>query len=242
VSKRTLWFAVLCVAMAALCVRLGFWQLGRLGERRARNAVVRARLDLPVVALSALPADSAAVRFRRAETRGRYDYAREVKLAGRSRNGSPGVHIVTPLRVDGAGDTVVLVNRGWVYSPDAASATLERWRERDTATVRGFVDVFPAPGPGAARAASDPRAYRWLDRDEMARVVGAPVAPVVLVAQGDTAGTAANRTPVRLGPPPLDEGPHWNYAVQWFAFAGVSIAGLATVVTAERRKARAPRG
>ena len=236
VSRRNLAFVVLCLIAAAVCVRLGVWQLGRLGERRVRNEFVRARLNFPSVPLATLPLDTGVVRFRRAEARGRYDYAREFVLTGRARNGSPGAHVVTPLRGAAGGDTVVLVNRGWVYAPDAATVDLARWREGDSATVTGFVDLFPPPGAGVARAANRPRAFRWLDRALLAREIGSPVAPLVLVARGDTAGMDASRIPARLEPPPLDEGPHLNYAVQWFAFAGVALAGLAAFVTAERRK------
>ena len=236
-SRRTLPFVVLCLVAAAVCVRLGIWQLDRLGERRLRNEFVRLRLNFPAVPVAALPADSAVVRFRRAEARGRYDYAREFALAGRSLNGSPGVHIVTPLLGAAGGDTAVLVNRGWVYSPDAATVDFSRWREGDSAlVVRGFVDVFHAPRAGAARSASHPRAYRWLERDALARELGYPLAAVVLVARGDTAGMGASRIPARLLPPPLDEGSHWNYAVQWFAFAAVAVAGLAAFLRAQRRR------
>ena len=49
-------------------------------------------------------------------------------MTGRTRSGSPGVHILTPLRIPES-DTALLVNRGWVYSPDARTVDLTRWRE-----------------------------------------------------------------------------------------------------------------
>jgi surfeit locus 1 family protein len=237
VPRRQIPFVLACLVVAAVCARLGVWQLSRLGERRARNEYVRARLDLPGVALDAIPADSGQARFRRAEARGRYDYAHEVVLESRAREGSPGVHVVTPLRLADR-DTAVLVKRGWVYSPDASTVELARWREGDTASVRGFVDSYGTAGQGEPGSPRRPRAYRWLDRARLERELGYPLAGVVLVAQGDTAGTGANRIPVRLEPPPLDEGPHWNYAVQWFAFGGVALAGMVAVLTSARRKGR----
>jgi len=33
----------------------------------------------------------------------------------------------------------------------------------------------------------------------------------------------------------LDEGPHRGYAIQWFAFAAIAIAGAIVVVWRERR-------
>src|SRR2546430_1025897 len=67
---------VVALLVAAICVRLGAWQLDRLHERRQRNALLlaaRARPPLPVD--GSLPADSA--RDRRLVARGVYDYAHE---------------------------------------------------------------------------------------------------------------------------------------------------------------------
>src|SRR5256885_643269 len=116
-SRRTQLFLVLAFAAAALCVRLGVWQLSRLRQRRAWNAVIAARLAAPPVTPTALPADSGAAHYRTVHVAGRPDYAREVVLTNRSRQGSPGVEVLTPVRVAGS-DTLLLVDRGWVYSPD----------------------------------------------------------------------------------------------------------------------------
>jgi len=239
--RRFVPLAIFAVLAAALCVRLGFWQLSRLGERRAMNAVVASRLRMPeATSLGALPADSAAVRFRRVRLRGRYDYAREVRLTGRSYNGSPGVNIVTPLRL---ADTAaaVLVNRGWVYSPNGADADLSRWREGDSATVSGFVNPLPGHREGVDAAAASPGAVRWIDAAAFARAAGYPVAAFTVVQQGDAAppgSPRADSTPVRLDVPPLDEGPHMSYAVQWFSFALIAIVGMAVLLAKARRESR----
>jgi cytochrome oxidase assembly protein ShyY1 len=36
--------------------------------------------------------------------------------------------------------------------------------------------------------------------------------------------------PRRLEPPPVDEGPHLSYAIQWFLFAGLAAAFAVLVV------------
>jgi len=264
-SRRNVLFLTLAVVAAAVCVRLGFWQLSRLGERRARNALVAARLVAAPVPLSALPSDTSALRFRRVRLVGRYDYAHEVALTNRTRNGSPGVFIVTPLRVPGS-DTAVLVNRGWAYSPDGASVDLARWREGDSASVTAYVEPFPPPRPGAIQPPDRPNALRWLSRAEMARRTGYPIAPFYLVqlgdsasqvikpgdsttdqvtrpgasaGQGGSAGDAAGQgagVPARLAPPPLDEGSHLSYAVQWFSFGAIALIGPWFFLRAERRR------
>jgi surfeit locus 1 family protein len=236
-SRRTYSLLALAGVAALICARLGVWQLSRLGERRALNAGVAARLRQPPVAPWQLPADTAAQRYRRVRLAGRAEYARELVLVNRSRDGSPGLHIVTPVRVAGR-DTVVLVNRGWVYSGDGTQVDLARWREADSVTVDGYVEI-PSRRPGPARLAArrEVPAYRWLDPQDAARAVGAPVTPyyVVWAAPPGEEQPPPDR-PVRVPPPALDEGSHLSYAIQWFSFATVAVVGGAAFARADRRR------
>jgi surfeit locus 1 family protein len=59
-----------------------------------------------------------------------------------------------------------------------------------------------------------------------------PVAPFYVVALGDSV-IAPDRL-ARLTVPPLDEGPHLNYAIQWFAFALIALVGAGVVVKQQR--------
>jgi surfeit locus 1 family protein len=121
--------------IAAGCVRLGFWQISRLRERRGLNARIEARGRLPVLAVTgAEPLDS--VEWRRVRAAGVFDFARERVWTGRTFEGVPGVALLTPLRLAGGG--LVWVNRGWVPSPDAAQVDTGRWREPDSADVVGI--------------------------------------------------------------------------------------------------------
>lgn len=253
--RRYVVFSALAIVVAAVCVRLGFWQLSRLHERRARNAVVAARLSLPEVASArALPADTAAARFRRVRLVGRFDYAKEVVVMARTHEGSPGVNVVTPLHLAGADATApaVLVNRGWVYSPNGASVALERWREKPAApdslvTVAGFVEeIAPRPTRFASSASAEAggagaRTVLWLDDRDVARRAGYAVAPYVVLMENAVPGALADSVPVRVPVPPLDEGPHFGYALQWFSFAVIALGGLGLVLVGrwrERQPAR----
>ena len=180
--------------MAAGCVRLGFWQLSRLHQRRARNAIVSSHLDSAEVDVRALPRDSLAARQR------------------------PDI------------DTAVLVNRGWVYAPDGATVDQTRWREADT-TFRGFVEEMPATHGSAY--ASRPNVISRLGYDVVARALPYPVAPFVVVVLGDSVMRPDKIA--RLTVPPLDEGPHMSYAIQWFGFAAVALIGAGIVITQSRR-------
>jgi surfeit locus 1 family protein len=196
--------------VAAGCIWAGIWQLDRLAERKARNATTEAAFRAEPVPVDLVMGDSAR-RFRRVMARGQWSYAGEIVVPGRSRHGSPGVHIVTPMTLD-EGGTSILVNRGWVYSPDARSVDLARWHEGDQGEVIGYVDVLPLA----------------LRRTQ---------ASLYVVALADSAAappTDATR-PARLSAPPFGEqGPHLGYAVQWFSFAAIALIGAPILVRRQR--------
>jgi surfeit locus 1 family protein len=205
-------------ACAALFVRLGVWQLARLKEKRAFNTVLADRLAAPPAELTALPGDTALGHYRRVSATGTMLYDREVVYAGRTHEGSPGVDLLTPMRIAGH-DTLVMVNRGWAYSADAAQIVNARWKEKDSASVAGYAETFA----GKERAVTARRVHA-LDHDAIEKLVGLPIAPYVIVQTSDST-KHADSIPVRLTLPTLDEGPHQSYAIQWFCFALVAIVG-----------------
>ena len=226
-------FVALAILSAALFVRLGFWQLHRLGERRARNALVVTRLDSAELDARRIPRDTALVRFRRIRVSGTPDYDHELIYAARNYNGSPGVNLLTPVRIAGT-DTAILVNRGWVYAPDGATVDEAKWRDRDSTFV-GYAEELPSVK--GASYSGRPRVIARLGFATVAAALPYPVSPVYVVVLGDSA-IAADRI-ARLSVPPLDEGPHLSYAIQWFAFAVVALVGAGIVIRQSR--ASAPR-
>jgi surfeit locus 1 family protein len=208
------WVPILiAVIIAALCVRLGVWQLDRLAQRKARNAMIEdAFREAPVPAERVT--NDVIPRFRKVIANGEWIYTRERALAGRTRNGAPGVHIVTPM-VLRDGRTEVLINRGWVYSPDARTVDLARWREGDRGKIVGYINDVPQSLRGGGR----PSLYIVALTDSSAR---------------PAAGTSQ---PARLSPPSFeDTGPHLSYAFQWFSFAAIALIGGPVLVMRQRRR------
>lgn len=235
-ARRPLLVPILVtVAFAVVCTRLGFWQLGRLAERRAWNAHLEERLAAAPVPVGDLPADSSLGHYRRVNASGTYLDEGQVALAGRSSLGSPGVHVLTPLHLtDGR---VVMVNRGWVYAADAMTIDHARWREheRDTVTVSGYAETWS----GRERAPLPPAQHvvRALDSAAVSQRVGSAVLPYVVVQTSDSAPSTTR--PVRLGAPVLDDGSHRSYAIQWFSFALVAVIGGTLLVREELARRRA---
>lgn len=232
--RRSFVLAVVGVAATLLFGRLGLWQLDRREQRRAINAVVAERRDAAPLPFDTARVDSARRRFRRVTITGTLDYDHEFVLTNRTRRGSPGVHLFTPLRRPGS-DTAVLVNRGWVYSPDGRSVETGDWRERDTLRAGGYLDEFAPPADTPPAVGGDARILRRLDYAHVAGTLPYPVAPVIVVV---TAADSSPTAPVRVEPPPLDEGPHLGYALQWFAFAAIAIVGSVILLRAERTRHR----
>lgn len=266
---RSLLFAIVVTLLAGVFVALGFWQLHRLAERRAENADRRQRLERPPIALPSerthgpIPSDSAA--WRRVVLEGRFDYAREIVLAPRSFDGTPGVFVLTPLRpvrTDPAGGEeggprpAVPVLRGAIPAPDGFHAPLARARPPaaagdDVVRVRGIALV--PEGHEGENTADTLRAaggrhpvLAQLDLESVRRRLPYPVSGFYVQATGSTEAIPPAdgiRLPRPLPRPSLDDGPHLFYALQWFAFAAITlIGGGAFLWTRRRRRSGRPTG
>lgn len=239
---RASWtFLILAVVLAAVFGRLGVWQLGRLGERRAANQLIEARLErvpaaLAAAARSGVPAES--LTWRRFRAAGTWDTEHEILIRGRASQGTPGVHVVTPLVF--LPDSAVLVLRGWLPAADGLSADLTSARpakEGLAVRIEGLALASEAPSRVRPRRRLFDGAERvvlsTLSVEQAAESIPYDLLPVFLLAAptGETSGPPA---PVRE--PALSDGPHLWYAIQWFGFALISLAGALVYIRTRRRQ------
>lgn len=207
-QRRDLKLAIIASVVAAGCVGMGIWQIKRLQQRRAVNALVAARWALPPLLIRDRSVSADSARQRRVTARGVYEYAAEKTWPGRSFQGTPGVALITPLRLpDGS---AVLVDRGWVPSPDAYHVDATRYREPDTATIAGLALVPP-------RGRGDVETKGYL--------------PFVI--QLETPDPARG-LPRRWPQPELSEGSHLSYVIQWFSFAAIALVGTAALLRSRK--------
>jgi surfeit locus 1 family protein len=235
---------VFVLAMCGVCVRLGFWQLDRLEQRRARNHALEIAARMPVLGYDSMTSEAierepALFINRHMRATGSYDPSGEIVLRGRSDDGRPGVHLVTPLVVSGV-PRALLVNRGWVPSPDAATVDARPYAELGTRAVEGILQEIPRGTKNGGEPARSGAAtsYRRLDLDVLRRTERRPIVRLYLQ-QLPGADSAARRPPVRVSLPPLDDGPHLSYAVQWFSFAAIGVIGLLVVFLRRRTASHA---
>ncbi len=232
---------ILVLVVAAVCIRLGFWQLARLEEKRAINHAIAERSAQPPIRLNSALRDSSGVIFRPASAVGHYDNERTIILPGRSHRGAPGVLILTPLRL--AGGSAVLVQRGWAPAADGVSVDIEPMRIDSAVTVDGLILPFLDAGntiAGRARPAAPADTFRrvryTIDADELRAAFPYTLLPVRLQQLPDAGvpDTAHARYPLAQAAPALDEGPHMGYAIQWFSFALIFLIGWAALLWSRR--------
>lgn len=211
------------VVAAVVFVRLGIWQAGRLRERRAINAIAREARELPPVSLDATLAagggTGGALDNRRVSLNGRYDHAAEVVLRGQTEEGVPGVRLVSPLRPL-SGDTAILVQRGFVPSPDARTVALAPLEEPGVVWVKGIAFGLDTAQRGQPLEEGGQLTWRRVDLPALRQRLPYPVASYLILQEPDS---TLGAVPRRDEPPLLDDGPHLNYAIQWFAFALIAL-------------------
>jgi surfeit locus 1 family protein len=215
----------LALLVALLCTALGVWQyrrgLGREAEwaRFARGA--DALVDLGSRALTDVPL------YQRVRLGGQLDGAHQFLLDNRSYRGRPGYEVLTPLERPGA--AALLIDRGWVpfsgrraQLPDVSLPAGAP--ERTPVTLTGRLAALPSPGLASGRAPPDPRApwpklASFPRIEELAAVLGAPLAPRILLLD-----PKAPEGYVRdWQPPGMTPLRHFSYAIQWWSFAALAV-------------------
>lgn len=249
---------LLVVAVLVSFSQFGAWQWRRHLERVERNADTEARLAAPpaplaeaLAAAELLLAGGAsaeeALRFRRVAVAGVFEAEDEILRRSVSRDGRPGYHLVTPLRLsDDPEGRRLWVERGWV--PDSiGSVPVEGARPPEgELRVVGYLRATTAPPTGfiASIAPRDPPSGRlaiayYLDPERLAAQVAGPLVDAVLWLEGlstlaDPAeplpSASAEGFPLLPEPPRIEMGPHLGYAIQWYAFALITLVGYSALL------------
>jgi surfeit locus 1 family protein len=231
IGSRSL-LLIISLLVAAGCIRLGIWQLSRLRERRATNTAAALARGGAVLNLNQPSPAGMDRRNRRVTARGTYDRAYEVVLRGHVHREVPGVHVVTPLRLEGQ-DSAVLVNRGFLPSPDAMYAVTDSLNEPGPVTVVGLALPVPESADSGAPVMNNGReTWRRLDLAALRKRSPYPLLDVYVLQSPDASLPPAPR---RLEPQPLDDGPHLSYAIQWFSFATIAVVGTTVFLARQRR-------
>jgi surfeit locus 1 family protein len=229
-SKKWIIATALVLVGAAVCVRLGIWQLDRLDQRRTFNAHYTSMRALPALDISAgAPADIATMEYRAVTVRGTYDFANQVAIRNQYYNDMLGFDLLTPLRL--ASGTTVLVDRGWIGAQGADSpGGWTRFDGPEQVEVQGRIRLGQAAPPfgGLVDPTLTPGQTRldfwnFVNLDRLAKQMPYPILPVYI--QQTTPQTDSSLPIPHPEEIEITEGPHLGYAIQWFSFATIFIVG-----------------
>jgi len=229
---RWILFSLLALAVFAIFLRLGFWQLDRLTERRALNARVATNVAQPPLVMdgASLPANLSEMEYRSVEVTGEYDFSGQVGLRNQIWNGQPGLHLLTPLVISG-GEAAVVVDRGWIPMTDSNRADWVKYNQDGTVTVKGVIRRPNTGNPNVPQVRdSSGQVELWSGPDVggIQKQVARPLVPMYIQAslQAGHSGPPYQKDPVI----DLSEGPHLGYALQWFAFAAIAAIGYPLLI------------
>ncbi|HSH11190.1 MAG TPA: SURF1 family protein [Ilumatobacter sp.] len=233
-------FHLLVVAAIVTMVNLGFWQLGRLDERQAFNAVVDERYDAPPLALDQLltaDTDPADVEWRPVTAAGTYLADHTILIVNRSQGGRAGQNVLVPMRL--ADGRILLVNRGFMplgteTAPGVPASDIEIVARLRASQERRLGQLSDA-------ADGELTIAQRVDIDRLAAQMPGDVVPMY-VDLIESVPAEVGGAPEPVARPTLGEGNHMSYAVQWFIFAAAVAVGWVLAVRrsiATRRAASA---
>lgn len=238
-NRRWWWTTLLVIAGVFVLIRLGFWQLDRLEQRRAYNRMVAERWQQTPFDVNTheIPADLSELEYRRVQAEGTFDYSKQIVLTGQNRDGAPGVILVTPLVLDD--NRAVLVARGWVPYSLSKPEDWPQFEEPPGAPVIGLIQESQMLPSGAPPPIPDSPQVEWfrINVDAIQPQMPYTLLPVFIL-QLPEENRAYDALPYREEPLRLDEGSHFSYAIQWFTFALILGVGYLFFIQSQELRAQ----
>jgi surfeit locus 1 family protein len=224
--RRAVIVLLAAIVGAAATARLGWWQLDRAAQKEALQQSIDAAAALPELPPAALATSAPAAReqhYRAVRLRGTWLAHATVFLDNRQMDGKPGFFVVTPLRLSGSNDAVLL-QRGWLPRDVRDRKALPH-----VATPSGEIELHGRIAPPPSRlyqlGADEQGPIRQnLDVEDYAREIGVRLRPLS-VQQDDDSATSADHLLRHWPRPAVDVAKHHGYAFQWFALSAL-ITGL----------------
>jgi cytochrome oxidase assembly protein ShyY1 len=213
-----------------LGVSLGQWQTRRALEKESIERKLSERESSAPVMLNSVAKRIDDLEYRRVIVKGEFKPDWQVYLDNRPYNGAPGFYLLTPLKLAGS-EQYVLVARGWANRNVADRAKLPL-----IATPSGSVEIQGVARRHTGRVLQLGQAeplrpnaiVQNLDLDEFAQASGLAMAPIVVEQVSDTRDGLVRDWPR----PSSGAEKHRGYAFQWYALA--AMAFLFFVITGFR--------
>ncbi len=211
---------LLFVALLALLIRLGFWQLDRAEVKRQFLQLEQEKAHMQAVPLLSLLVHAKQdFKYRKVELQGYYDTQHQFLIDNQIYLGKVGYFVLTPFVLKS--QDIVLVNRGWLpMSQDRQLPDISLSPSIGEQTIVGIINDFP--GVGLILKGADEPGKGWpsvvqiINAQKIAQKLGYVVLDfqVQLLPTQNDGYTRDWQISTKMPPEK-----HKAYAFQWFALA-----------------------
>lgn len=219
---------VAMVLFVALTLSLSRWQAHRADEKSRLQARMEARLAEPPLVLTGMVPSEEPLVFRHVRAAGEWVPEAQVFIDNQVLGGRAGFDVLTPLRLRGSRD-VVLVNRGWIERTAAYPAAPDVAVPRGPVEVAGIATVPPKRFVELSADTVTGNVWQNLRIERYAQAMHLAVLPIVILDEHPPAGLAAVHQE-----PDAGISKHIEYEYTWLSFAITAIV-LWVVLNLRRR-------
>lgn len=207
--------AALVVAVTA---RLGFWQLDRAQQRDALQAKMLATQSSAPVVLGPEKIDATPLDLHPAQAQGEWIPGRMLLLDNQIYQGQVGFQVLMPLRLAG-GEMHILVDRGWIRGTADRSQLPPVITAEGMQTVTGLIRQSTPRVGSVGKDARNGVVWSEITPAAFAAWSGLSMQPLVLYQTSVAQDGLVRDWPYPGGGAERNRG----YALQWFAFAGMTV-------------------
>lgn len=223
------------VLLGAAFIRLGEWQLHRLEWRKGVNARIVAYQKQPVKPYREVFGGEVRddQQWQRVKVRGTYDAAHEIQAMYRNQSDKAGSEAITPMHTE-QGDWI-LVSRGFLpRSQGGNEVAVLPPPPKGTVEVVGYVRRSENGKPNAITPVDSK--VRLVNSEAIGQTLPYRVLDGYVGAISSTPAQGGELEPMVT--PELTEGPHLSYAMQWFTFTLIAVAGVGVLIRNDLRDKR----
>lgn len=230
-NKSLLLAGVFTVLGLGILLKLGFWQVERLAWKEEILTRIETNMSGPPMALSTNLSDPN-LEYSRVCAEGEFLHDKELYVFASNQRGEGGVHIYTPLKLQGTDH--ILVNRGWVPNPLKEPETRLEGQAPGKQTVCGVLRLDRVKS--SFTPDNNVQENRWFTPEvsTMAKSAGVAVGSIFFL----EADITENPGGYPIGGQTFVNIPnnHLGYAITWFGLALTLIGVFSVFVYSQKRK------
>lgn len=222
-SFKPSWFGFLVVLVCVpTFIKLGLWQYDKARMKQQIQFAYAAAQQQAVPNLPEQIDDVTSWKHKKVKVAGHYETQYQILLDNQVEQSRGGFHVITPLKIDGRND-YILINRGWVAGNPTHAELPQISTATDPVTLTGLVwvpsqKIFSLEQPTSS--ASWQPVWQHMDMQRYQKSVPITVLPFILKLDPASEGGGF----VRHWELPAERiATHIGYAYQWFGFAIASV-------------------